>query len=438
MKIVLIASGVILTTLGVFLVLSNPLESLTALTCSRREEMYSFCTINKFNIPSEVKSKVISLQDIREAKVERRIVRETDNQSGLTSQTPESQYRLVLILTAGNEIFPLTNYASSKEYELKKNRINEFLLASNETLLSLEIERLYTKNKYRGLFVFSIGVVALGGVVVLQVWNNRQGVIFNYKEAHLSLHEENSSLNNELMQREEIFKGKIDPFVKELISKRGSLESQKKSLEVECKKHKDQLKILRKENTKLKNENGSTLQENEFYKANPLTTIFANMNGQSNSSSNSNFPQWNTMTEKSGIEINAGGSIDDISGLVGGDNNGILNLGNINGNVTNAINKLTSSDKAKQPNLKHLLTQLQEAITADVDLPDPDKADLLEQVQKLAEVKAIPEPSRKETMVRQAKKIFEATLKNLPETAKIADSCSKLLPMILKALGFSA
>jgi len=435
MKIALIASGIILTTLGVFLVLSNPLESLTALTCSRREETYSFCTINTFNIPSGLKSKVISLQDIREAKVERKIVRETDNPSGLTLQTPKSRYRLVFILTAGNEIFPLTNYTSSREHELKKNRINEFLLASNETLLSLEIERLYTKNRYWGLFIFSIGVVALGGVIVLQVWNNRQGIILSCAESNLNLQEFNSSLESKLMEWEGYvngIKGKVEPYIEKL-------KSQKANLEAEYEKNKIQLNKFRKENTKLKKEKENLLQENRFYKENyPKAMVMNNINGQSTSSSKSAFYQENSMTEKNGIEINAGGSIDDISGLVGGDNNGILNLGNINGNVTNAINKLTSSDKAKQPNLKHLLTQLQEAITADVDLPDPDKADLLEQVQKLAEVKAIPEPSRKETMVRQAKKIFEATLKNLPETAKIADSCGKLLPMILKALGFSA
>jgi len=35
-------------------------------------------------------------------------------------------------------------------------------------------------------------------------------------------------------------------------------------------------------------------------------------------------------------------------------------------------------------------------------------------------------------------KMFDATLKSLPDTAKIAEACSKLLPLILKALGFPA
>jgi hypothetical protein len=32
--------------------------------------------------------------------------------------------------------------------------------------------------------------------------------------------------------------------------------------------------------------------------------------------------------------------------------------------------------------------------------------------------------------------MFNATLQSLPDTAKIVEACSKLLPMVLKALGF--
>jgi uncharacterized protein YjbI with pentapeptide repeats len=141
------------------------------------------------------------------------------------------------------------------------------------------------------------------------------------------------------------------------------------------------------------------------------------------------------MPENSGININADGNIGDISGLVGGDVSGVVNLGTISGNVTNAINQLPDVSEPEQPNLKELLIQLQQAIENDTDLPDTDKADLLEQVQALAEAQQAKEPIKKEGLVRKAKKIFEATLKSLPNTAAIIESCSKLLPMILKALG---
>jgi hypothetical protein len=111
-----------------------------------------------------------------------------------------------------------------------------------------------------------------------------------------------------------------------------------------------------------------------------------------------------------------------------------INLGNINGSVTNAINQLLDSD-SNQVNLKDLFTQLQTAIESDVSLPDDDKADLLEQVQNLAEAINSEEPAKKEGVVRKAKKIFDATLKNLPDTAKIVEACSTLLPLILKVLG---
>ncbi|NJN92354.1 MAG: pentapeptide repeat-containing protein [Leptolyngbyaceae cyanobacterium SL_5_14] len=139
------------------------------------------------------------------------------------------------------------------------------------------------------------------------------------------------------------------------------------------------------------------------------------------------------VTENRGININTGDNAN-ISGLSSGD--GVVNLGTISGNVTNAINQLPEDPESDQPNLKELLTQLQQAIQTDADLSDPDKSDLLEQVQALAEVKQTEEPAKREGLARKAIKMFDATLKSLPDTAKIAEACSKLLPLILKALGF--
>jgi uncharacterized protein YjbI with pentapeptide repeats len=114
----------------------------------------------------------------------------------------------------------------------------------------------------------------------------------------------------------------------------------------------------------------------------------------------------------------------------------IINLGSISGNVTNTINQLPDTSDPDGSNLKDLLTKLQTAIEADASLPDTDKADLLGEVQNLAEAKQTEEPAKKEGITRKAKKIFDATLKNLPDTAKIVEASSKLLPLILKALGF--
>lgn len=145
------------------------------------------------------------------------------------------------------------------------------------------------------------------------------------------------------------------------------------------------------------------------------------------------------VTQNKGINIRSGGgNIGDISGLVGGDVSGVVNLGAISGSVTNTIARLPDSEEPSEPNIKELLTQLQQAIENDSDLSDPDKADLLEQVQALASAKQTEEPAKKEGLTRKARKMFEATLSSLPQTASIVEACTKLLPMILKGLGLPA
>jgi len=118
-------------------------------------------------------------------------------------------------------------------------------------------------------------------------------------------------------------------------------------------------------------------------------------------------------------------------------NNSLINLGEIGGAVTNAINCLPTDSVSEQNNLKELLTQLKTAIEEENELLVEDKADLLEQVKILAEAKTTPEPEKREGLIRKAKKIFDATIKSLPDTAKLAEACSKLLPLILQALSLS-
>jgi uncharacterized protein YjbI with pentapeptide repeats len=128
-------------------------------------------------------------------------------------------------------------------------------------------------------------------------------------------------------------------------------------------------------------------------------------------------------------------------GSIGGDFNAsgqALNLGemDISGQVTNMIKQLPDeSISTEQLGIKELLTQLQKVINEEIELSNEDKADLLEQVKTLAQANQTPEQQTKEGLVRKARKIFEATLKGLPDTAKIVEACSKLLPLILKALG---
>ena len=143
-----------------------------------------------------------------------------------------------------------------------------------------------------------------------------------------------------------------------------------------------------------------------------------------------------TVAEKSSsINFNAGGSIGDVSGIVGGDISGVLNLGTISGNVTNAINQLPESPKAEEPGIKDLLQQLQAIIEADSDLPQKGKETALTQVQVLAEVAQNPEQPEKKDMGSQAINLLKGAASFLPDTAKLAEACTKLLPLIGKLLG---
>ena len=123
---------------------------------------------------------------------------------------------------------------------------------------------------------------------------------------------------------------------------------------------------------------------------------------------------------------------------IGGNGNvtgSTVNLGTISGAVTNAISQLPADGSTpEQPSLRELLPQLQKVIEEEKELLIEDKADLLEQVKVLAEAKKMAEPEKREGLIRKARKIFDATIKSLPDTAKIVEACSKLLPLILKAL----
>jgi SPFH domain / Band 7 family len=127
--------------------------------------------------------------------------------------------------------------------------------------------------------------------------------------------------------------------------------------------------------------------------------------------------------------INTGGGSIDVSGA------GALNLGEISGQVANTIGKLPASSEQGKSGIRELLTQLQEAIDTDTNLTPEDKADALEQVKVLAEVGQNPQHGEKEGLGRKAIKMLKGTIAHLPDTAKIVEAFSKLLPAIAKLLG---
>ena len=132
------------------------------------------------------------------------------------------------------------------------------------------------------------------------------------------------------------------------------------------------------------------------------------------------------MTEKASINIQ-----------VGRDISGVLNLGSISGNVSNAINQLPSSLEPDKPGIKELLTQLQAAIEDESSLSTEDKAEALQQVKTLADIGQKPEDNVLQKAGKTAIKILKGTVAGLSETTKLVQECVKLLPAIsaLLALG---
>ncbi|MEA5502719.1 pentapeptide repeat-containing protein [Halotia wernerae UHCC 0503] len=124
-------------------------------------------------------------------------------------------------------------------------------------------------------------------------------------------------------------------------------------------------------------------------------------------------------------------------GNIGGDfnNSCTINLGEISGTVTNAINQLPSLPESDKPGIKELLTQLQAAIEADNDLSRKDKGKALTQVKSLAEASQNPQNEDKQNLADTAITMLQGILTSLPSATKLAEECRKLLPLISQFLG---
>lgn len=141
-----------------------------------------------------------------------------------------------------------------------------------------------------------------------------------------------------------------------------------------------------------------------------------------------------TLSEKSSISIQSGGDIGNVSGVTGGDVSGVVNLGKISGDVTNAINQIPDTSTSGKSSLRELLIQLQTAIEVDLELPDEDKTEALEQVKVLAQAGKNPQDVVLQRAAKTATKILKGTMSNLSETSNLVQGCSQLLPLIASLL----
>jgi len=137
--------------------------------------------------------------------------------------------------------------------------------------------------------------------------------------------------------------------------------------------------------------------------------------------------------------VNISGVQGNVSGIAAAGENQTMTgvaIGAISGSVTNTINQLPASPDPENPGIKELLAQLQAAIEAESELPDEDKAEALEQVKTLAEAGQKPEDNVLQKAAKTSMKILKGTVASLPDAAKLAESCVKLLPAIAALLAF--
>jgi hypothetical protein len=142
-----------------------------------------------------------------------------------------------------------------------------------------------------------------------------------------------------------------------------------------------------------------------------------------------------TMTQNKG-NVNISDTQGNVSGVAAAENQTMTGvaIGAISGSVTNTINQLPTSSNPDIPGIKELLAQLQAAIEAESELPDEDKAEALEQVKTLAEAGQKPEDNVLQKAAKTSMKILKGTVASLPDAAKLAESCAKLLPAIATLL----
>ncbi len=149
--------------------------------------------------------------------------------------------------------------------------------------------------------------------------------------------------------------------------------------------------------------------------------------------------QGNTIMSESKGNISINGAQGNISGVAAAGEDmemtGVA-MGAISGNVSNAISQLPDALEPDKVGIKELLQELQLAIKSDINLNDEDKADALEQVQKIAEAGQKPKDEGMQKVVKNAIKILKGTIADLPSTVQLVQSCGKLLPLVTQFFGF--
>lgn len=111
------------------------------------------------------------------------------------------------------------------------------------------------------------------------------------------------------------------------------------------------------------------------------------------------------------------------------------NSGNVNEEVTNAVNQLPESQQAGLPGIQELLQQLQTAVEADDNLQLEAKAEALEQVKILAEAGKNPQAEEKRSAAKTAFGVLRGTIDDIPGVPTLVGTWKRVLPEITEIFG---
>lgn len=114
---------------------------------------------------------------------------------------------------------------------------------------------------------------------------------------------------------------------------------------------------------------------------------------------------------------------------------GGINLGNTSSRLTRQINDLLGAAEEPNPTLRNLLTQLQQAIEAEPDLSDAQKAEALLEVAELSTAGQAPDEGAMQMLARRALQALKGTTASLAESAKLAVTLQDLLPRVKVIFG---
>jgi hypothetical protein len=99
------------------------------------------------------------------------------------------------------------------------------------------------------------------------------------------------------------------------------------------------------------------------------------------------------------------------------------------------VRELQTSTPTNAPDLVTQLKELQTAIATEPHLPEPDKAETLQKVEDIAKAATHPSDKRRQGAAKAAIGFLKGTIETIPQATGFIEACTKLLPLITKAIG---